>query len=129
MAANSRPSKRSHTRPTDYKTAKSFQDRKLEATNIRKKYPTKIPVIVTPAKNSKVPELNQHKFLAQEDLSLAQFYYSVRKRTTIRSDQALFFFVENQMPSTGATLGELYREFADEDMFLYMTYSDEETFG
>ena len=116
-------------KPFNYKQEKSFAERKKEATSIRRKYPNKVPVIVTPAKNANVPDLNQHKFLAQDDLNLAQFYYSVRKKTTIRSEQTLFFFVNGQMPSTQSTLGELYREFADEDLFLYMTYNDEETFG
>ena len=55
-------------KPYDYKMEKPFDQRFKEAQNIRKKYPTRIPCIVTPAKNSRVPEISQHKFLAQEDL-------------------------------------------------------------
>ena len=137
----------------NYKIDHTFTERQLESSKIRKKYPHRIPVIVNPAKiktqshsaynpygnnnnngrshnsNNGSPEITQHKFLVQDDLCLAQFYYSVRKKIKIRSDQALFFFCEGQIPSSNSTLGELYKEFGDLDGFLYLTYSDEETFG
>merc|ERR1712222_53836 len=42
---------------------------------------------------------------------------------------ALFFFVNNVIPPTSATMGSLYQEHHEEDFFLYIAYSDESVYG
>ena len=63
------------------------------------------------------------------DLTVGQFYFLIRKRIQLRAEDALFFFVNNQIPPTSATIGALYQEHADEDKFLYIAYSDESVYG
>ena len=43
--------------------------------------------------------------------SVGQFYCLIRKRIELRSEDALFFFVNNAMPPTSKTMGEIYQVF------------------
>jgi len=52
-----------------------------------------------------------------------------RKRISLRPEDALFFFVNNVIPPTSATMGSLYQEHHEEDFFLYIAYSDESVYG
>lgn len=42
-------------------------------------------------------------------LSVGQFYFLIRKRIHLRAEDALFFFVNNVIPPTSATMGLLYQ--------------------
>ncbi|XP_063043655.1 gamma-aminobutyric acid receptor-associated protein-like [Engraulis encrasicolus] len=61
--------------------------------------------------------------------ALGQFYFLIRKRIHLRAEDALFFFVNNVIPPTSATMGLLYQEHHEEDFFLYIAYSDESVYG
>ena len=63
------------------------------------------------------------------DLTVGQFVYVIRKRINLPSDKALFIFVNNSLPPTAALLSAVYEQHRDEDGFLYMMYSGENTFG
>jgi GABA(A) receptor-associated protein len=63
------------------------------------------------------------------DLTVAQFVYVVRKRVKLAPEKAIFIFVNNQVPNTAEMMIKLYEEQKDEDGFLYVTYSGENTFG
>lgn len=41
--------------------------------------------------------------------SVGQFYFLIRKRIHLRAEDALFFFVNNVIPPTSATMGLLYQ--------------------
>uniref|UniRef100_A0A8V0ZZH1 GABA type A receptor associated protein like 1 n=1 Tax=Gallus gallus TaxID=9031 RepID=A0A8V0ZZH1_CHICK len=60
---------------------------------------------------------------------LGQFYFLIRKRIHLRPEDALFFFVNNTIPPTSATMGQLYEDNHEEDYFLYVAYSDESVYG
>ena len=62
-------------------------------------------------------------------ISVGQFYFLIRKRIHLRPEDALFFFVNNVIPPTSATMGQLYQEHHEEDFFLYIAYSDESVYG
>uniref|UniRef100_A0A8C6HIU7 Gamma-aminobutyric acid receptor-associated protein n=1 Tax=Mus spicilegus TaxID=10103 RepID=A0A8C6HIU7_MUSSI len=62
-------------------------------------------------------------------LAVGQFYFLIRKRIHLRAEDALFFFVNNVIPPTSATMGQLYQEHHEEDFFLYIAYSDESVYG
>ena len=63
------------------------------------------------------------------DLTVGQFVYVIRKRITIPSDKAIFIFVNNTLPPTAALMSSVYEQHRDEDGFMYMMYSGENTFG
>ena len=58
-----------------------------------------------------------------------QFVYVIRKRISIPSDKAIFIFVNNTLPPTSALMSSVYESHKDEDGFMYMMYSGENTFG
>lgn len=113
----------------EFKEEKSFEKRREEGERIRKKYPERVPIIVEKAPKSRICDLDKKKYLCPQDLTVGQFYFLIRRRIQLRAEDALFFFVNNQIPSTSTTIGSLYQQFADEDKFLYIAYSDESVYG
>jgi GABA(A) receptor-associated protein len=75
------------------------------------------------------PKLDKTKYLVPRDLTVAQFMYVIRKRIKLDTDKALFVFVNHTIPQSSALLSDVYESHKDEDGFLYVTYSGEQTFG
>ncbi|CAN1258850.1 Autophagy-related protein 8f [Linum perenne] len=69
------------------------------------------------------------RYLVPADLTVGQFVYVIRKRIKLSAEKAIFIFVDNVLPPTGAIMSAVYEEKKDEDGFLYVTYSGENTFG
>lgn len=109
-------------------------------------------MIVEKAPKSRIGELDKKKYLVPSDLTVGQFYFLIRKRVHLRPEDALFFFVNNVIPPTSATMGSLYnvsischfkvgnkmrwnfffishQDHREEDFFLYIAYSDENVYG
>ncbi|CAK9298980.1 unnamed protein product [Gordionus sp. m RMFG-2023] len=113
----------------EYKEEHTFDKRKTEGEKIRKKYPDRVPVIVERAPKARIPELDKKKYLVPGELTVGQFYFLIRKRIQLRPEDALFFFVNDSIPPTSATMAKLYQEHHEEDSFLYIAYSDESVYG
>lgn len=60
---------------------------------------------------------------------MGQFIYVIRKRIKLPPERAIFLFVDNMIPSTSSLMSVVYEVQKDEDGFLYITYSGENTFG
>ncbi|XP_042942621.1 autophagy-related protein 8A-like [Carya illinoinensis] len=71
----------------------------------------------------------QARYLVPADLTVGQFVYVVRKRIKLSAEKAIFVFVKNTLPPTASLISAIYKENKDEDGFLYMTSSGENTFG
>ncbi|KAK1163343.1 Gamma-aminobutyric acid receptor-associated protein [Acipenser ruthenus] len=112
-----------------YKRSLPFEVRRAEGEKIRAKYPDKIPIIVEKAPKSRVAELDKKKYLVPSDLTVGQFCFLIRKRIELRAEEALFFFVNNVLPPSSATMGQVYEEHHEEDFFLYLAYSNESVYG
>lgn len=112
-----------------YKEECPFEKRRAEGDKIRRKYPDRVPVIVEKAPKARIGDLDKKKYLVPSDLTVGQFYFLIRKRIYLRPEDALFFFVNNVIPPTSATMGSLYQEHHEEDYFLYIAYSDENVYG
>ena len=93
-----------------------------------------------------------HRYLVPADLTVGQFVYVIRKRIKLSPEKAIFIFVNNVLPPTGALprspsqswlrsaadhcapcaaalMSSIYEDHKDDDGFLYVTYSGENTFG
>jgi len=116
---------------TKYKleSGNSLDKRKAESSKIRSKYPDRIPVICEKAEKSNIPEIDKKKYLVPSDLTVGQFVYVIRSRIKVDPNTNIFIFVNNVLPPTAALMSALYEEQKDEDGFLYITYSGENTFG
>ncbi|KAF3796776.1 Autophagy-related protein 8C [Nymphaea thermarum] len=114
---------------SSFKLEQPLERRQAEAARIREKYPDRIPVIVEKADRTDIPDIDKKKYLVPADLTVGQFVYVVRKRIKLSAEKAIFVFVNNVLPPTGSLMSTIYEEHKDEDGFLYMTYSGENTFG
>ena len=106
-----------------------IESRKREANKIILKHPTRIPIIVEKHKSCEFQEINKKKYLVPKDMTMNQFIYIIRKRIDLQSSQSLFVTVNNNLAPTNRLLGDIYEDNANEDGFLYMIYTSENTFG
>ncbi|CAI9755108.1 unnamed protein product [Fraxinus pennsylvanica] len=114
---------------SSFKIQNPLEKRKAESTRIREKYPDRIPVVVEKAGRSDVPDIDKKKYLVPADLCIGQFVYVVRKQIKLSAEKAIFVFVDNILPPSASLMSKIYEDYKDEDGFLYMTYSGENTFG
>lgn len=114
---------------SSFKSEHPLEKRQAEAQRIREKYPDRIPVIVEKAGRSDIPDIDKKKYLVPADLTVGQFIYVIRKRIKLPPEKAIFIFVDNVIPPTASLMSAVYEVQRDEDGFLYVTYSGENTFG
>ena len=106
--------------------------REGELERILQKHPDKVPVIVQKSKQARgdsLPEIHKNKFLAPASLTMAQFVSTVRKLVKLQPEQAIFLFVNDQMPNTGSTMRQVYEQYKSIDGALHISYATENTFG
>ena len=126
--ARERPRPRPRPRPR-HRAAAAQDRRRSESDRIRAKYPDRVPVICERADRSDVPDIDKKKYLVPADLTVGQFIYVIRKRIKLPPEKAIFIFVDNVIPPTASLMSAVYEVQRDEDGFLYVTYSGENTFG
>lgn len=112
-----------------FKADHTLEYRTAEANKIKTKYPDRVPVIVERVTNSQITQIDKRKYLVPNDITVAQFMWIIRKRISMPPEKALFLFVNKVVPTSAMTMGEIYQEHRDEDGFLYIQYSGENTFG
>ncbi|GMM31298.1 ubiquitin-like protein [Martiniozyma asiatica (nom. inval.)] len=114
---------------SQFKEDHSFEKRKAESLRIRSKFADRIPVICERVEDSDIPEIDKRKYLVPSDLTVGQFVYVIRRRIHLPSEKAIFIFVNDILPPTAALMSSIYTQYKDEDGFLYVLYSGENTFG
>ena len=93
---------------------------------IRKKFPNRVPVIVTPL-SDKTPPITKSKFLVPDEMTMGQFLHTLRKYIpTLLEEQAIFLFHNNRAVRTSSMVSEL---FPDNDDVLRIKFSLENCFG
>uniref|UniRef100_A0AAX7W803 Zgc:92606 n=1 Tax=Astatotilapia calliptera TaxID=8154 RepID=A0AAX7W803_ASTCA len=132
---------------SQYQRSVPLEVRRAEGERVRAKHPDKIPglfghlltsifgtlamfnIIVERSPRSRAPELDKKKYLVPSDLTVGQLCFLIRQRVSLRPEEALFFFVNNSLPPSSSPLSAVYEEHHEEDLFLYMTYSNESVYG
>ena len=100
-----------------------------EVLKIQERYPDRIPVIVNKNSQSTIADIDKKKYLVPNEITMGQFMYVVRKRIAIAPEQAIYLFVNGNLPTTSEQMNNIYDKYKSEDGFLYVTYSGENTFG
>ena len=96
---------------------------------LRKKYPAHVFVLALPAiRASDLPPLDKRKYIVPKHTSVGMFMSILRKRMTLPPEKALFIFVDNNLPTSSMTMGELCAAHGH-DGFLKVMYAGENTFG
>ena len=112
-----------------YKQRYSEKDRKFESARVMAKYPEKIPMIVCKANNCNLMNIDKEKYLVPKDMTLGQFIFIIRKRIKLNQSESLFIMVNNGLLPGSKVLQDIYDSNKDDDGFLYITYTSENTFG
>ena len=107
----------------------TLEERISESSKIMSRHTDRVPIVVEAKKNSNLQDLDKHKYLVPKEMTIGQFLYVIRKRLKLKPDQAIFVFVDNKMPSTSELITTLYERSKNEDGFMYILYSGENTFG
>jgi len=114
----------------DFKQKYSFEKRCKESINIKKKYPTRCPIICDVIDDPTPLKLDKKKYLVPYELTVGQFLFVIRKHMNISQETAIFIFTSNGMlPPASESMQQLYNKYVDEDGFLYLSISSEKTFG
>lgn len=115
-----------------YVEKQSFDDRLQETKRIIEKYPDRIPCIVEKSVGSPdhLKSLEKIKYLVPNSLTFGQFMLIIRKRLRVKSEYALYFFINKKiMANVSQTMGELYDDHKSPCGFLYFEYATENAFG
>ena len=126
---------------TDMPTFKETLDeaqRKNESLKMLQRYPDRLPIIVEKASTASphIKDLEKKKYLVPPKLKVGTFIGFVRQRRkcqhggdVLDQDETIFLYVDNTLVAPKTTMEELYRDHKDDDGFLYMVFSTENTFG
>ena len=112
-----------------YKQRYSEEHRINESLRVMAKYPEKIPIIVCKANNCTLKNIDKEKYLVPKDMSLSQFMFVIRKRIHLEPATALFILINGNLINGSKIMDNIFNEYKQEDGFLYVTYTSENTFG
>lgn len=113
----------------------SFDERVQTSVKMREKYPERVPIICEPSERCKFLTIEltkiKTKYLSPRDMSLGKFIYSIRQQVNLSPETAIFLFLKDDsiMPPVSISMGLLYDKYGADDGFLYITFSEENTFG
>lgn len=107
----------------------NMSSRKTLVASLRQKYPDRLPIIVDRA-TTQDPVLPKNKFIIESTCTMGTLIAVIRKHLILPSGSALFFYTDSQiMVPVGALIGDIYKQYRNEDGFLYIIYTLENTFG
>jgi len=112
-----------------FKESYTTDERLGESSKVMEKYPTRIPIIVEKADGCRLNDIKKKKYLAPRDMAMCQFVFTVRRKIDLEASEAIFLMVNGQLVQSSMLLSEIYGNHKDEDGFLYMVYTSENTFG
>ena len=113
----------------NFKEDFSLERRKSESNKIMEKYPSRIPIIVEKGNDCQLKHIDKKKYLVPRDLNMNYFIYVIRRRIDLEPSESLFLLVNNQLCPSNDSISDIYEKHADQDGFLYIKYTAENTFG
>ena len=114
---------------SNFNFIKEFKKDKLEnrisaSNKIINKFYSRVPIIV----DSKII-LDKNKFIVPRDMIIAQFMYILRKKLDVNPGEAVFLLCRNNIVMTSDSINTIYERYKEEDGFLYLIITKENTFG
>jgi GABA(A) receptor-associated protein len=119
---------------SNYKKTTPLEERKQKSSKMTTLYPDRVPIIIEMSPSSAsystyIASSHKVKYLVPYDITMGQFIKILRDKIKIKPETALFFFVKNKIFPITSPMGNIYKEHADEDGFLYIEFCEESTFG
>lgn len=111
-----------------FKNRNNFKQRSATVTQLMEKYEGMLPIIILPATKS-TPKLEKYKFLIPRTMTLSRLMNEIRARLDLDINQALFIFFNDVIYNPNMLMETIYNKKKDQDGFLYLQYSLENTFG
>jgi GABA(A) receptor-associated protein len=115
----------------EFSQKNNLEQRKEFSKKLNFKYPDCIPVIIKKNINDKIlQDIDKNRYLIPKNLNMSEVIYIIRNRIKIESKSALFIFVGNgTLVPSNYSIKEVYDNYKNEDGFLYIIYTAENTFG
>jgi len=111
-----------------FKRQHPFEARKTLSAKMRAVYPLHFPLVVE-RRGRGDPPLPKSRFLVAGEKRVAEALAQIRGEMSLAPHEALFFLARGQMVNPGETILRLHERASDEDGFLYLVYSREDSFG
>ncbi|XP_021831693.1 uncharacterized protein LOC110771359 isoform X1 [Prunus avium] len=105
----------------------------LDGDYLREARPNFRPVILEKDARSGIPDMVRKKFLVPDDMPLGDFFNHIRfqvkrsRQLVVGAINPIFMFFKNTKPPIDALMSAIYEENKDEDGYLHITYSGEES--
>ena len=112
---------------SQFKEKYTFEERQKQSLNIFNKYKDSIPIYIDFTNFSKTTE--KSKFVIPNGFTIGQLLTAIRMKMSLNPASALFLFINNRLIPVTTVVSTLYETNKDDDGFLYVSCSEENTFG
>uniref|UniRef100_A0A1I7ZG65 Autophagy-related protein n=1 Tax=Steinernema glaseri TaxID=37863 RepID=A0A1I7ZG65_9BILA len=89
----------------------------------------RVPVVVERVSQSNLQPILKKNHAVPVDWNFAMFVIFVRKWLRLKPEESIVCIVNETIPPMSATMGDIYKNHAQEDKFLYFHYCEENVFG
>jgi hypothetical protein len=120
-------SKSRSTMTNQFKEKYTLEERMKQSSTILNKYNDSIPVYIDFTNISKTVE--KSKFVIPNGFTVGQLLTAIRMKMNLNAACALFIFINNRLVPVTTVVSTIYELNKDEDGFLYVCCSEENTFG
>jgi microtubule-associated protein 1 light chain len=120
-----------HNSKQSFQQRLSFESRAKEAIDTRKRYPSKVPLVVERYRREQsIGEIDKVKWLVPVEMTTLQLSIVLKQRLHLTPGKEFFLLIDGKtIPSLNVPMVTLHQKFANEDGFLYFTYASQECFG
>ena len=115
-----------------YKEITTFEERKKRSSSLLTKYSDKIPVILEKSSKDKyLPKIDKNKLLIAHNMTTANIIQLLKNNLKINESTAIYIMIsdKNIMLSGAQSIESIYKDYKNEDGFLYLEYCTENVFG
>jgi len=116
-----------------YKKQYPLLDRKRVSETILDRYENRVPIILEAGDRRLVQAgtVNYQRQIMMRDTRIQDLIVSLKQKLgdQFRPTDSLFIYADNRILNGFTTIGKAYDQYRDEDGFLYLTYTTQETFG
>jgi hypothetical protein len=127
MFSRSRSNFKPSSMTSQFKEKYTFEERQKQSLNIFNKYKDSIPIYIDFTNFSKTIE--KSKFVIPNGFTIGQLLTAIRMKMSLNPASALFLFINNRLIPVTTVVSTLYETNKDDDGFLYVSCSEENTFG
>ena len=127
MFSRSRSNFKPSSMTSQFKEKYTFEERQKQSLNIFNKYKDSIPIYIDFTNFSKTTE--KSKFVIPNGFTIGQLLTAIRMKMSLNPASALFLFINNRLIPVTTVVSTLYETNKDDDGFLYVSCSEENTFG